>query len=59
MEISIKYDDGRFFSSVIDEASSVSEAQEVFDKMLLLCGYFNNIRCSDGGKIEVYYKEEK
>lgn len=55
--ISDHYDEE--YSATISNDSTSEEVLEMFERMLVLAGYSNDIHCADGGHYEVKYVPEE
>lgn len=59
MRITISDHYGEEYSATISNDSTSEEVQEIFDRLMVLMGFANNIRCSDGGHYEITYVDEE
>lgn len=59
MRITISDHYGEEYSATISSDSTGEEIQEVFDRLMVLMGFTNDIHCADGGHYEVKYVTEE
>ena len=57
-KITLECYDTKYTIENIPNDSTAQEMQEIFDRLLVQAGYSMDIRCADGGRYEITYKEE-